>query len=153
MNDNVHIRKASKVILRSPKGDLSLTGLIMIKTKRNKSLIKLKPYSKFWLEKGGEYAFGGGIASILSAIRKTGSIKDASILLNESYRYVWGRIQKAEKVMGVRLIETMVGGQDRKRTRLTDFADKILNPYLRFESATRKQIDRAFNKMMKEINK
>ena len=125
----------------------------MTKNKKIRSLIELEPYSKFWLEKRGEYAFGGGIAAILSAIRKTGSIKDASALLKESYRYVWGRIQKAEKVMGVRLIETMVGGQDRHRTRLTDFANKILNPYLRFESTTRKQIDCAFNKMIKEINK
>jgi molybdate transport system regulatory protein len=124
----------------------------MIKNKMSRPRVKLEPCAKFWFEKGGEYAFGGGIAQILSAIRKTGSIKDASILLKESYRYVWGRIQKAERVMGLKLIETTVGGQDRKRTQLTEFAEKIINPYLKFESTTRHQINRAFKKMMKEIN-
>jgi len=125
----------------------------MAKNVKIKVLIELRPYSKVWLEKGGRYAFGGGIAAILLAIRKTGSIKSASILLKESYRYVWGRIQKIEEILGVKLIETMVGGQSRERAQLAEFANKILEPYLRFESSTRKQIDHGFAQMMKEINK
>lgn len=125
----------------------------MANNKRIQVSIELEPYWKVWLEKGGDYAFGGGIAAILSAIRKTGSIKGASVLLNESYRYVWGRIQKAEEVLGVKLVETMVGGQTRERAQLTGFADRILDPFLKFESTVRKQVDRAFERMMKGINK
>jgi len=130
--------------------------VVHIGMNKNKAInlsINIKPRSKVWLDKGGEYAFGGGIAAILSAIRKTGSIKEASLALNESYRYVWGRIQKAEEILGVKLIETTVGGQGRQRAQLTEFAHRILDPYLKFESTTRKQIDRAFNQMMKTINR
>ncbi|MFA5794643.1 MAG: LysR family transcriptional regulator [Candidatus Brocadiia bacterium] len=114
--------------------------------------VELRPFHKVWLQKGGEYAFGGGIAEILAAIRKTGSIKAAAESLDESYRYVWGRIQKTEEILGVKLIETTVGGQGSQRTQLTDFAQRILDPFLRFEANTRKQIEREFNRMMKLIN-
>lgn len=125
----------------------------MNKHHKVKLAIELKPRSKIWIEKGNEYALGGGIAQILSAIRKTSSIKNASVLLKESYRYVWGRIQKTEEVMGVKLVETIVGGQSKARTQLTEFANRIIDPYLKFESTARKQIDRAFEQMMKDINK
>ncbi|MFH1227940.1 MAG: LysR family transcriptional regulator [Planctomycetota bacterium] len=125
----------------------------MAKNNKIRVSVELKPFHKVWLQKGGEYAFGGGIAGILVAIRKTGSIKAAAESLNESYRYVWGRIQKAEEVLGVKLIETTVGGQSSQRAQLTDFARRILDPFLRFDANTRKQIDREFNRMMKSIHR
>jgi molybdate transport system regulatory protein len=115
--------------------------------------IEFKPCSKIWLVKGEEYAFGGGIAGILSAIRKTGSIKGASVLLKESYRYVWGRIQKTEEVLGVKLIETTVGGQSKSRAQLTEFAERLLNPYIKFEATINKQVNKAFLQMLNEIKR
>jgi len=126
---------------------------MMTKSCKVRLSIELKPHSKIWLQRGNEYAFGGGIAEILGTIHKTGSIKKAALLLGESYRYVWGRIQKTEEVMGIKLIETTVGGQDKARSALTDFAFRILNPYMRFEANIQKQINSAYRKMMKEINK
>lgn len=125
----------------------------MAKMRKINIAIELRPRSKVWLERKGTYAFGGGIAGILDAIRRTGSIKAAAESLNESYRYVWGRIQKTEEVLGVKLIETVLGGQSASRAQLTDFARRMLEPFLRFESTTRQQIDRAFNRMMKEIER
>jgi molybdate transport system regulatory protein len=113
----------------------------------------IKPVLKIWFERKGEYAFGGGIAKILEAIHKTGSITKAAISLEESYRYAWGRIQKTEEIMGVKLVKTTIGGQDKARASLTEFALKILYPYMRFESTVRKQTENAYRKMMRDINK
>ncbi|MBI4712052.1 MAG: LysR family transcriptional regulator [Planctomycetes bacterium] len=110
-------------------------------------LKSLHLHSKIWLEKNGRYAFGGGIARILSAIRDNGSIKDAAGRLKQSYRYVWGRIRKTEQALGRKLVETSVGGTGQSRTHLTPFAGRLLKPYIRFETNIRKNVDAQFRKL------
>lgn len=112
---------------------------------------KLKICSKIWIEKNGQYAFGSGIAEILVAVRKTGSLTGAAELLGESYRYLWGRVRKTEKVFGRKLVQTMVGGTGKKRARLTEFGNKILGPYVEFEKKAVKHVDAGFAKLMKDI--
>lgn len=131
---------------------VNAAGEAVRRTSKGMAHRELKPHFKVWLVKRGKYAFGGGLAAILAAIRETGSIKAASVLLKESYRYVWGRIQKSEAVLGIKLIETTVGGRVRQRAQLTAFARRLLEPYLRFEQTARQQMDRAFARMFKEIN-
>ena len=113
----------------------------------------LRPHSKIWIERDGQYAFGGGVAEILSAVHKTGSIRQASKLLGESYRYVWGRIRKAEEVLGIILVETTIGGQDEKRARLTKIALALIKPYIRFETKIRKEVNNHFDKIINTLNK
>ncbi len=113
---------------------------------------KLKICSKIWIEKNGEYAFGSGIAGILIAVRKTGSLTGAAELLGESYRYLWGRIRKTEKVFGRKLVQTTVGGHGKKRARLTEFGNKILGPYVEFEKQAIKYVDAGFAKLIKDIS-
>ena len=112
----------------------------------------LKLCTKIWLECGGEYAFGSGIAGILKAIRKNGSLAGAAEELGQSYRYLWGRIRKAEKVLGRKLVHTIVGGSGKKRARLTDFGESILGPFMEFENSEKKHADAGFAKMMKRIS-
>ena len=113
----------------------------------------LKPRSKIWIERNGQYAFGGGVAEILAAVHKTGSIRKASELLGESYRYVWGRIRKAEEVLGVILVAPTIGGKAEKRARLTKIAMALLKPYIRFETKIRKEVNNHFDKIIKTLTK
>jgi molybdate transport system regulatory protein len=85
-----------------------------------------------WLEVEGQYSFGWGISEILSAVDRTGSIKQAAAALGKSYRYVWGRIKSAEDTLGERLVKTQVGGQGERRSSLTDFARETLHHYVAF---------------------
>lgn len=82
----------------------------------------MAPRVKVWLESQGNYAFGFGIAEILQAVDRARSIKQAAGDLGKSYRYVWGRIKKAEKTLGQQLVETQIGGKDAQRSTLTPAA-------------------------------
>jgi len=70
----------------------------------------MKARGKVWLELDGQYVFGFGLSEILKAVRAAGSIKAAAHRLGKSYRYIWGRIKKAEQALGEPLVETRVGG-------------------------------------------
>jgi molybdate transport system regulatory protein len=101
-------------------------------TQRRLSKLPLTPRVKVWLETDGRYAFGLGIAEILDAIDRVGSIKQAAAELGKSYRYVWGRLKKAEQTLGRRLVETQVGGQGTQRSSLTPEARKAAASFLAF---------------------
>lgn len=85
-----------------------------------------RPRVKVWLEVDGEYFFGHGLSEILKGVQKTGSIKAAAQELAKSYRYVWGRIKKAEKRLGQRLVEARVGGKGSRRSCLTNSACQLV---------------------------
>ena len=88
------------------------------------------PRIKVWVECGGRYAFGFGLAEMLQAVERAGSFKQAASDLGKSYRYIWGRIKEAEKVLGRQLVETRVGGQGPQRSFLTPAAKQLVSDFL-----------------------
>lgn len=84
---------------------------------------------KVWLEIDGRYVFGFGLSEILKAVDAAGSIKEAAQRLGKSYRYIWGRIKKAEDAIGQSLVETHVGGKGSSRSQLTELASRLVNDY------------------------
>jgi molybdate transport repressor ModE-like protein len=90
----------------------------------------LVPRVKVWLEAGGRYAFGLGISSILQAVDRAGSIKQAAGDLGLSYRHVWGRVKEAERALGRRLVLTQVGGKGPQRSSLTPEARQLVADFL-----------------------
>lgn len=94
----------------------------------------LVPKVKVWLEHGGDYVFGLGIAQILQAVDRTGSIKQAAADLGKSYRHVWGRIKEAEAAFGRSLVESHVGGRGTHRTTLTPQARQMTARFLELRS-------------------
>jgi len=84
---------------------------------------------KVWLETDGQYVFGFGLSEILKAVEAAGSIKEAAGRLGKSYRYVWGRIKKAERALGESLVQTRVGGKDASRSGLTELARGLVRDY------------------------
>jgi molybdate transport system regulatory protein len=108
-------------------------------TTRDLKAPRLRPRIKVWLESEGQYAFGFGLAEILQAVARTGSIKHAAADLGKSYRYVWGRVKAAERVLGQRLVETQVGGTGTQRSSLTGPARTLVDGFL----ALRRDLSRA----------
>jgi len=90
----------------------------------------LRARAKLWLESDEEYALGLGIAEILAAVERTGSIKAASAEVGKSYRHVWARIKAVEATLGVSLVETRVGGADRQRSSLRPEAGRLVAEFL-----------------------
>lgn len=89
----------------------------------------IRPRVKVWLEVDGRYVFGYGLSEMLKAVDQAGSIKEAAGRVGKSYRYVWGRIKKAERALGQPLVETRVGGQRPGRSALTPLAVEMVADY------------------------
>jgi molybdate transport system regulatory protein len=104
-----------------------------------------EPRLKVWLEIQGRYSFGWGISEILSAVDRTGSIKQAAVSLGKSYRYVWGRIKSAEDTLGEKLVNTQVGGQGERRSSLTSFARETLHDFVAFRDRMRELAEQEFS--------
>jgi molybdate transport system regulatory protein len=100
------------------------------RVQRRQKQPSLLPRVKVWIECEGRYAFGFGLSEILQAVERAGSFKQAACDLGKSYRYIWGRIKEAEKVLGQRLVETQVGGKDLKRSFLTPAARQLVANFL-----------------------
>jgi molybdate transport system regulatory protein len=107
--------------------------------------IPLVPRVKVWLELDSVYAFGLGICEILQAIERTGSIKQAAAEVGKSYRHVWDRVKQTEHALGQALVETQVGGQGRRRSRLTPVARRLVAAFLTFR-------DRMFEVVRQEFD-
>jgi molybdate transport system regulatory protein len=106
----------------------------------------LAPRVKVWLEIDGCYAFGFGVTEILQAVDRAGSIKQAAADLGLSYRYVWGRIKKAEQALRRQLVEAQVGGTGTRRSSLTPEARRLLNAFLAFRSRMQQLLQDEFTR-------
>jgi molybdate transport system regulatory protein len=106
----------------------------------------MTPRLKVWLEIDGRYAFGFGLSEILRAVDRAGSIKGAAAALGRSYRYVWGRVKKAEEAAGRQLVETTVGGQGNHRSALTPAARQLLDDFLAMRTRMMEVLKKEFGK-------
>ena len=97
--------------------------------RRSAGPLPLDARVKVWLEKDGRYVFGHGLSEILKSVEAAGSIKAAAASLGKSYRYVWGRIKKAEDSLGEPLVSTRVGGAEAGRSSLTPLAARMVADY------------------------
>ena len=57
-------------------------------------------------------SFGKGPCILLKTIDKLGSLNKAAKELNMSYSKAWSIINRAERVLGYSLLETVTGGAD-----------------------------------------
>lgn len=64
----------------------------------------MKITAKVFLEVNDEYVFGPGRLALLKAIREFGSLRKAAKHFGMSYRWAWGRLDKAEKFFGIPLL-------------------------------------------------
>jgi molybdate transport system regulatory protein len=96
---------------------------------RAKKAVRVQARIKVWLEADGRYVFGFGLSEILKAVEAAGSIKEAAQRLGKSYRYVWGRIKKAETTLGQSLVDARVGGKDSHRSGITELARRLVTDY------------------------
>lgn len=97
-----------------------------------------RPASKIWLETDEGYVFGPGVYNLLKAIKKTGTLKEASQSLDMSYRYAWGLIKNAEEKLGAPLIEASKGGKHGGgSSRITDLGEHFIVDFEKIQETWR----------------
>ena len=106
------------------------------KPKPVKSLKKLKPRYKFWLETEDGYVFGQGSFELLQEIQERGTLSGGAKALGMSYRYAWGIIKQIEKRIGKPVLDTHKGGRfGGGGAKLTQTGRELLEAYLKFKKA------------------
>ncbi|MGD8387391.1 MAG: LysR family transcriptional regulator [Desulfobacteraceae bacterium] len=99
--------------------------------------------SKVWIvDDSGDVVFGMGRVKILRAIERTGSIHAAAKELGMSYRGVWGRIKATEERLGSPLLVRSIGGTSGGGSRLTPFAEKLIEQFVHVHQGVVREADR-----------
>ncbi len=93
--------------------------------------------AKIFLENEHEYIFGPGRKDLLLAIAELGSLRKAAQKLGMSYRWAWGRMNNAEKEMGIPLLMRTEEAGGRPKV-LTPQARELLQWYLQVEEDMKK---------------
>lgn len=91
----------------------------------------MKLSTKIFIESGDDYVLGPGRLELLKAVRDLGSLRKAAQHFGMSYRWAWGRLDDAEKRMGITLLartDNVVRGRPKQLTQeaidLIAWADK-----------------------------
>jgi molybdate transport system regulatory protein len=111
---------------------------------------QMEPKVKLWVEKDGEIVLSGYRVRLLQHIAETGSLAEAARRMGLSYRRAWGKIREIESNLGVRLVESEVGGAGGGSTRLTAVGERVVALYTQFETAAQADIRRHFVELFSE---
>ena len=106
----------------------------------------MEPRSKVWLEKNGKLALSDYRVRLLRLIDETGSLSDAAAAMDLSYRRAWGKLKEIEQNMGVKLVDTAVGGAGGGGSRLTAEGRLIIERFERFRATAEQDLSRAFSR-------
>ncbi len=97
-------------------------------------MASLTPKFNLWLELHDEVAFSTWRAALLKAVADSGSISAAAQEMKVQYRTAWQKINEMETRLGVKLVETQVGGTHGGGARLTPAALDYLEKFDRFSA-------------------
>jgi molybdate transport system regulatory protein len=110
----------------------------------------VEPKVKLWVEEGGLLVLSDYRVHLLQHVADSGSLAQAAERMGLSYRRAWGKIKEIERNLGVRLVQSEVGGIGGGRTRLTAQGEHLLAQYHRFQAAVEADVDREFAEAFSE---
>ncbi len=105
----------------------------------------MTPKFNLWLESDGEVMFSTWRAALLKAVGETGSISAAAQHMGVQYRTAWQKINEMETRLGLKLVETQVGGQRGGGAHLTKTALDYLDKFARFNAAIQDAVNAAYS--------
>ncbi|MEE9116124.1 MAG: hypothetical protein V3U09_04425 [Thermoplasmata archaeon] len=81
---------------------------------------------KLWFEVDGKPVIGDGTASLLPEIDDYGSLSQAAMNLEISYRQAYKQIQNLNKRCGKDVLESSIGGKKGGGTKVTQYGKKMI---------------------------
>jgi molybdate transport system regulatory protein len=96
---------------------------------------ELQPKFNLWLEAEGQVALSSWRLALLKAILETGSINSAADRMNVQYRTAWQKVHEMEERLGVKLLDTQIGGQHGGGAKLTPIALTYVDKLTRLQAA------------------
>jgi molybdate transport system regulatory protein len=117
---------------------------------REAAAAKLEPRLKVWVESAGRIALSDYRVRLLEAIERAGSLTDGAAEMGLSYRRAWGKIRELEANLGMKLLESTVGGPGGGSSHLTRDAVLLIERYNRFRAALTAHAEREFEAVFGE---
>ena len=84
---------------------------------------------KAWLEKDGRFVLSEGRSTLLRAVERRRSLREAASEQGISYRHAWAMLRAVGQAAGEPVIKSERGGKGRGRTVLTEAGEKLLCAY------------------------
>jgi molybdate transport system regulatory protein len=98
-------------------------------------MTQMQPELKVRVLDDKRLVFGDPEMRLLDAIARQGTLADGAAALGLSYRSAWGKLRAAEASLGMKLVETTVGGSGGGSSRLTQTAERLVAQYSSFRDA------------------
>ncbi len=111
---------------------------------------EMQPRANVWLEREGKVALSIWRVELLKAIAETGSITAAAAKMNIPYRRAWDKIHECEERLGIKLVETQVGGVDGGGSQLTPEAKDYINRFQEFTAGLQSLLRQRFQETFQE---
>jgi molybdate transport system regulatory protein len=111
---------------------------------------RMEPKLKLWVEKDGAIVLSGDRMGLLQHVADTGSLAEAARRMGLSYRRAWSKIREMEGNLGVKLVESEVGGAGGGGTHLTPVGERVLDLYLQYEAQVQANVRRLFVEFFSE---
>ena len=105
-----------------------------------------QPKFNLWIEQDGEVVLSAWRVRLLLAIEATGSITAAAEQLNIPYRRAWEKVQEIERGLGLKVIETAVGGAGGGGAHLTAAGRKAIDQFQEFSSGFEAEVTKRYRK-------
>src|SRR3989304_6320109 len=104
----------------------------------------MQPKFNLWLEKNDEVVLSTWRVALLRAVAEAGSISAAAERMRVQYRTAWQKINEMETRLGVKLVETQVGGSHGGGAHITPVAREYLDKFDRFSADVEKVVQTKF---------
>jgi len=101
---------------------------------------------RLWIEIEGGGTIGPGKLRLLEALARTQSLAEAAKSERMSYRYAWKHLKLLEQRTGLQLVERRRGGQAGGGTALTPDGCALLEAYLAWREAMRRDAEDSFRR-------
>ncbi len=104
----------------------------------------MQPKFNLWIEKDGKVVLSAWRVQLLEAIEAAGSISAAAEQMRLPYRRAWEKVQEMEKALGVKVVETAVGGKHGGGARLTPAGRRAVEQFHQFASGFEAEVTRRY---------
>ena len=111
----------------------------------------MEPKFNLWIEEGGVVVLSAWRVQLLQAIQATGSITSAAEQLKVPYRRAWEKLQEMEQGLGLKLVETAVGGAGGGGAHLTPEGERAIGQFLAFAAGFEQEVAERYAAAFKPV--
>jgi molybdate transport system regulatory protein len=104
----------------------------------------MEPKFNLWIEQDGQVVLSTWRVRLLEAIEAAGSISAAAEQLDVPYRRAWEKVQEIEQGLGIKILETSVGGTGGGGAHLTAAGRKAITQFQAFAAGFDKAVEDKF---------